>query len=195
MKDVFYFIGYDGKNDLYDAYITSLDNIVEHILSDDDYFDLMYEVSSYDEYGDPDNYQNRNVSEEELLDSVDGVRIDGMEYALEYALRADVNYRGVLLTKAIRETQADPYFVVCKKQVEKLMHNLGWKTVRDENNSIYFSKSDGFFDHVKVRFSDHALGTDWTGRQQTGGALHDVVWEKGMTPEEVISHLNDTHEE
>ncbi len=68
-----------------------------------------------------------------------------------------------------------------KRNIQKIAKAHGYTKVRDKGGSFYYEKrSDQLGGRpTRIRFSDHQLGTDWTGRQQTAGANADIIdWQE-----------------
>lgn len=61
-------------------------------------------------------------------------------------------------------------------QITKTAKKFGYTKTRGKNGSNYYERTTSDVKtNVRIRFSDHFLGTDWTGRAQTGGATADIV--------------------
>lgn len=76
-------------------------------------------------------------------------------------------------------------------EITNIARNFGFKKTRGKNGSHYYERTlrdvSGKSGFVKYRFSNHELGEDWTGRQQTGGADVDIVeWADGRLTAEKL---------
>ena len=110
-----------------------------------------------------------------------------LEKAIEYRIgRSQYTDCTGETNEAYRIANAPKEYLNAKSEFTSHMTKNGWEVVHDQNLSIYFEK-----DSIRVRFSEHRLGTDSTGRQQTGGAQIDLVWSEDFTTDELIEDFNE----
>lgn len=179
----FYYIS--SENAVFDADIIDIAVIAEDILSDDEYSDMTSVATEWDEDGEPCEWEQVDVSEQEWLDAIEGSLIDSPQVAVDLVLEG-AEYQGVVLKQAVAEQKADPEYLEVKDELKSLLTTDGWVCVRDKNNSAYFERAG-----LRVRFSNHELSNDWTGRAQTGGADFGVVWAYGQSASDIADEIND----
>jgi len=92
--------------------------------------------------------------------------------AIEFVVNCGYDDHCGVATNALKMLNADANYLRIMRAVRRLSKKLGWKITHNENTSLYIR-----FNDIVVRISDHHLGSDWTGRAQTGGADVDFVWE------------------
>ena len=134
-------------------------------------------------------FATSKFSDEELENAIETT---SQEYCIDCALvfqrdtRTDpYNQTRCDLEEKYNDAFRDEDFIVAKRDLINLFTSHGWKCVRDKNGSAYFENSD----QTRMRFSDHELTSDWTGREQTGGALVDFVWSRGETANSVMGAM------
>ena len=90
---------------------------------------------------------------------------------------------------ALKIANADPGFLRTLNTLKRLAIRKGWKIKHHKDVSLYVE-----VDNIVVRFSNHELSSDWTGRAQTGGADVDLVW-GGHDARKAIEEIADLIEE
>ena len=175
-----YLIAYDGKREIHDD-DADLVLIAEQTLSDDQFDQLTSKPTDFDEDGQPEAWESITPFDNEWLEALDGRRIENQE-AIDLIAAGHATYCGCTLFEQIARAKADPEWLEVKDEFKQLAAARGWPCERDKNNSAYF-RTGG---ERVVRISDHDLGQDWTGRDQTGGAHVNLVFEKGMTATQLM---------